>query len=232
MKNKIALVTEGGNGLGKTLAYILKREGFEVVLAAKGNSYHELDKVNLDGVKLLKTDFTDPKSVEKLHHYIEQAYGKLDVLINNAEMANGFGQKIDELKIEDVKEIYEENFFAVMRVTQHLHNLLLKSGNATVVNVSSSLGKIEKMKDEEFCYANYQMIGYSTAKAALEMLTVVLAREFKYSNIRIASFDPVRLHNCTHNTVALCKEVEKEFLKLFGIEYPVKVDSTEKHILT
>ncbi len=215
-KRQIALVTEAGNGMGKTFATILQNQGYEVILGAKGKSHQELEKTDLHGIKLLKMDLTDQQSVDRLSQYIENAHGKLDVLINNAEIANGFGQKINELKIEEIKELFEENFFSVIRTIQGLHGLLSKSENAIIVNVSSSLGEIEKMKDEEFCYADYQMTGYSTAKAALEMLTLLLSKELKPTSISIHNFNPIRLKNCTHNSVVICKGVEEELLQLIA----------------
>ena len=215
-KHQIALVTEAGNGMGKTFATILQNQGYEVLLGAKGKSHQELEKTDLHGIKLLKMDLTDQQSVDRLGQYIENAHGKLDVLINNAEIANGFGQKINELKIAEVKELFEENFFSVIRAIQGLYGLLSKSENAIIVNVSSSLGEIEKMKDEGFCYADYQMTGYSTAKAALEMLTLLLSKELKPTSISIHNFNPIRLKNCTHNNVVICKGVEEELLQLIA----------------
>lgn len=223
MKTKqIALVTEAGNGLGKTFATILQRQGFEVILGAKGKSYQELEKIDLKGTKLLRVDATDLKNVERLQTYINSAYGKLDILVNNAEIANGFGQKIHEIKLDEAKEVFEENFFSVLNMTQALYPLLNKSERASIINISSSLGNIEQMQDEGFCYSSYQMTAYSTAKAALKMLTVLMDKEFKDSQIKVANFDPIRMKNCTHNSVTICSNVEDELLQLLEIEQIVE----------
>jgi len=213
-ENKIALVTEAGNGLGIQFALIIKNRGLDVILAAKGDSYRQLKKTLSEEIKLLETDFTTAESIQYLKEYIDKAYGKLDILVNNAETANGFGQKIDQLIIDDIKQLYEENFFSVISVTQIMYPLLLKSSNAQIINITSALGKVDKMKDNDFCYSDYKMTGYATAKAALEMLTILLCKEFKAININIASFDPVRLKNSTHNDLILCKTVEQDFLEL------------------
>ncbi len=211
---RIALVTEGGNGLGKIFASILQGQGFEVILTAEEKDFVELEQANLHKIQLVQMDVTRREAIEKLREHIEKNFGKLDVLVNNAEMANGFGQKVTELRIEEVKELFDKNFFAPLTTIQALYPLLLKSNNASILNISSALGDIEKMRDETFSYANYRMTAYSSAKAALEMLTTVLAREFEVDPITISSFDPIRLKNCTHNTVTICKGVEKAFLNL------------------
>ncbi len=213
-ERKLALVTEAENGLGTKFASILGNEGFDVILTAKGASYAQLAKMQLKGINLIEVDLTSAEGLEFLKTHIKNTYGKLDVLINNAEIANGFGQKIDQLKIEEIKQLYEENFFAVISTTQILHPLLLKSKNASIVNITSALGQTDKMKDDDFCYVDYKMIGYSTTKAALEMLTVLLSKEFKDTNIKITNFDPIRLENSTHNDITLCEGVRQDFLKL------------------
>ncbi|WP_299223721.1 SDR family NAD(P)-dependent oxidoreductase [uncultured Aquimarina sp.] len=214
-KKRIALVTETGNGLGKTFANILCNEGLEVILAAKSESYKELVKSSdyRDEFNLIETDFTSDASVEKLKTHIYQIYGRLDVLVNNAEIANGFGQKIEYINLKEVKELYEENLFSVIRVIKTLYPLLLKSQSANIVNITSALGSQVKMKDKTFCYTDYQMTAYSTAKAALDMLTVLLAKELKHTNISINSFDPVLMKNSSHNSVIICKKTKQHFLK-------------------
>lgn len=216
-KKRIALISEAGNGLGKVFATILHRQGFEVFLAAKGKSHQELERTDLQEIQLLYVDFTDTDSVERLRTYLEKSHGKLDVLVNNAEIANGFGQKIDEIRLEDVKAIFNENFYSVINSIQMLNPLLRHSDKARIINISSSLGNISKMADDEFCYSDYQMIAYSSAKAALEMLTVLLKKEFKGSPIKVINFDPIRIKNCTHNSVAICQKVEEAFLEHLGI---------------
>src|SRR5690606_29622439 len=102
-ENRIAVVTEAGNGLGKTLTTILIENDYKVVLAATKDSLNQLSmerEYNSDCI-LLETDFTSRTSLENLFNKVENSYGKLDLLINNAEIANGFGHKLEQLKIEE-----------------------------------------------------------------------------------------------------------------------------------
>jgi NADP-dependent 3-hydroxy acid dehydrogenase YdfG len=118
--NKIAVVTEAGNGLGNSFANILLNNDYEVILAASKKSYELLsrDAVALKAYKLIEIDFTSNDSLVKLKSIIDRDYGHLDLLINNAEIANGFGQKIDQIKMEEVRQVYEKNIFAVIRIIQ------------------------------------------------------------------------------------------------------------------
>ncbi|WP_299519302.1 SDR family NAD(P)-dependent oxidoreductase [Winogradskyella sp.] len=219
--DKIALITEAGNGLSQKFAEILSYQNYSVIIAAKGESYNKLNRTNLGDIKLLNVDLTNSSELIKLYSYLKTQYGKLDVLINNAEIANGFGQKITELNINDVKTLYDNNFFSVINTIKILFGLLNKSESATIVNITSAMGNIDKMSDKNFCYKDYKMTAYSTAKSSLNMLTTILDKEFELHNIKVKSFDPVRISNCTHNSVDICEGVEKELIGLLQIEEPI-----------
>ncbi|WP_318312706.1 SDR family NAD(P)-dependent oxidoreductase [Flagellimonas crocea] len=218
MKNDkyVAVVTEAGNGLGHKFAKILLDYGYEVLIAACGESYRSLSKdaEELHGYELLEIDFTSEKSLGVLENTVRESYGKLDLLINNAEIVNGFGHKIDQINIEEIKEVYEVNFFSVIRTIQAFKPLLNESDAPRIINITSSLGDIDKMKDESFCYSGYSLTAYSTSKAALNMFTHLQCKEFKPSKIKVYSFDPVNMKNCTYNSVTICDQVKDEFISL------------------
>ena len=213
-EKKRALIIEVGNGTAHKFIPTLKEEGFEVIVASKGASYSALLDMNISDITLLEKDLTKNEEVVQLYAYIKTTYGKLDILINNAEIANGFGQKITEINMDNVRKVFEENLFSVMNLIKKLHPLLSKSNSGRIINISSGIGSIEKMSSSSYCYSNYKMTAYSTAKAALEMLTVLLAKEYKSTSVQVSSFDPVRPENCTHYSVSLCSNVIKEFLEL------------------
>jgi len=214
--SRIAVVTESGNGLGNSLAHILLENKYNVILAANKESYQLLsqDAKSLQKFKLIEIDFTCEKSLLDLKSLIDSEFGSLDLLVNNAEIANGFGQKIDQINIDDVRQVYEMNLFAVIRIIQLLKPLLEKSDTPKIINITSALGNIENMKDENFCYVNYCMTAYATSKAALNMYTQLQAQEFMPSKIKINTFDPIARKNCTHNSVEIKEEIKDEFVDL------------------
>lgn len=213
---KIAVVTESGNGLGKVFANILWNNNYEVILAASNKSYELLSRDGgiLHDYKLVKTDFTSAESLSELKTKIETEFGRLDLLVNNAEIANGFGQKIDQIKIDEVRQVFETNLFAVIRIIQIMKPLLEKGVDPRIINMTSALGDINKMRDDGFCYSNYCMTAYATSKAALNMFTHLQCKEFKPSKIKINSFDPIALKNCTHNSVSICDGIKDDFIAL------------------
>ncbi len=217
MKEKnVAVVTESGNNLGKEFAHILSENNYNVILAACSDSYATLSKENSSfyPFELVEIDFTSEKSLNDLETKINSSFGKLDLLINNAEIVNGFGHKIDQLNIDDLRRVYEINLFAIIRTIQTLKPLLLKSEYPNIINITSALGDVNMMKDEDFCYSCYGLTAYSTSKAALNMFTHLQCKEFQPSKINIHSFDPVVMKNCTYNSVTISNSVKNDFISL------------------
>ncbi len=139
----VAVVTETGNGLGRKFAKILLDNHYKVVIAACKESYEKLSAggENSRDYELIEVDFTSEESLATLEKTICESYGKLDLLINNAEIVNGFGHKIDQINMEDIKKVYEINFFSVIRVIQLFKPLLKKSDAPRIINITSSLGE-------------------------------------------------------------------------------------------
>ncbi len=218
MENKpIALITEAGNGLSLKFASILIEKGYKVIIAAKRNSYSELMEQSLGEIRVLESDFTEIGEGVKIYSYIMTHFGKLDILINNAEIANGFGQKLTELNLREIKQLFDENLFSTINLSKALMPMLEKSNSARIINITSGLGNIQRMTDEEYPYSNYKMTAYSMSKAALDMFTVLLEKELRLTTVKVHGFDPVRIKNCTHNSVSICNKVEKELLELLEI---------------
>lgn len=215
-ENNIALVTEAGNGLGKSFANILLEQNYKVILAVCGEGFKLLseDGDPARGYELIEVDFTSDNMLIQLYNTIKSSGGKLDLLVNNAEIVNGFGQKIDQIDLDEVRKLYEVNLFAVIRIVQVLKPLLEESKSPKIINITSALGDINKMKEEEFCYANYCLTAYATSKAALNMFTQLQCKEFKPSKIKIHSFDPVARENCTYNSVVISEDVKNAFISL------------------
>ncbi|MCG7501739.1 MULTISPECIES: SDR family NAD(P)-dependent oxidoreductase [Tenacibaculum] len=221
---RTAVVTDSGNGLGRTFANTLLKNEYNVILAATQDSFDNLsiETDDLHKYKLVRTDFTSDESVFELKNTIINTFGHLDLLFNNVEKANGFGQKIEQINIEEVKSLYEMNVFAVMRTVKILKSLFEKSEDPRIINVTSAMGDLNKMSDESFCYSNYCMTAYASSKAALNMYTHLQSKEFSPSRISVKGFDPIALKNCTHNSVVICNDVMDELLELISYEKRVK----------
>jgi NAD(P)-dependent dehydrogenase (short-subunit alcohol dehydrogenase family) len=120
---------------------------------------------------------------------IEAEYGRLDVLVNNAGIADRADGPPSKTGIDAVRHIFDTNFFGVLAVTQAVLPLLHKSASARIVNVSSGLGSLTLNSDPAWEFAQVKLLDYNAPKAALNMLTVQLAAELKDTGIKVNSAD-------------------------------------------
>src|SRR5690606_16969742 len=93
-ENYTALVTEAGNGLGKTYANILLEHNYKAILASCGESYALLSEGDghARGYERIDVDYTSDSALIQMYNTVEPSWGQLGLLINSAEIGNGFGQ--------------------------------------------------------------------------------------------------------------------------------------------
>jgi NAD(P)-dependent dehydrogenase (short-subunit alcohol dehydrogenase family) len=143
---KIALITGANKGLGFEMARQLGQAGVRVLLAARDSAKGEAGAAKLrdEGldVQFLRLDITDKKDRTAASAFLEENFGRLDILINNAGiLAEPLGSGKASTTTEDViHRTFETNFFAPVALTQALLPLLQKSDAGRIVNMSSILG--------------------------------------------------------------------------------------------
>jgi len=182
LEGKIALITGGSKGIGKGIAEAYLKEGAEVIicgrdetnLMATGDELKEFGQINY-----VVCDITKLEDVYELANQIEAVKQKLDILVNNASIL-GVKSPIMKYPEEVWQEVINVNLNAQFFVTKALLPLLLQSKNASIINVSSSVGRKGK-KDWG---------AYAASKFGVEALTQVLADEMSESNIRVNSVNP------------------------------------------
>ena len=185
MNNKIALITGANKGIGLETARQLARDhGFTVLIGARDETRGQdaaklLQSEGLDAQFLL-IDPTDVAAVERARAEVEAKFGRVDVLVNNAGM-----MVPDDLAppatvpTAALRATYDLNVFGTHEVTRAFWPLLEKSPAARLVNVSSMVGSLTANADFEGMMKNYKFVAYSSSKAALNMLTVNYAFQWK-----------------------------------------------------
>ncbi|HEX7645014.1 MAG TPA: SDR family NAD(P)-dependent oxidoreductase [Burkholderiaceae bacterium] len=191
---RVALITGANKGIGREVAYVLGRIGGRVLLGARDHVCGEAAAAEMreEGIyaNYIHLDVNRPETLEAAALGIEEDYGRLDVLVNNAGIADRADGLPGTACIEAVRRIFDTNFFGALSVTQAMLPLLRKSRSARIVNVSSGLGSLAYNSDPQTEFADIKKIGYSASKAALNMLTVQLAYELRGSGIKVNSADP------------------------------------------
>jgi NAD(P)-dependent dehydrogenase (short-subunit alcohol dehydrogenase family) len=193
---KVALITGANKGLGLEMARQLGRTGVTVVVAARDPAKGEaaIRKLREDGLyaHLVKLDVTDQADHQAAYEFLENKFGRLDILINNAAISvDGMGNgKISTTTRDSIHKTFETNFFAPVALTQVLLPLIRKSEAGRIVNMSSILGSQTLHADPTSPIYNFKSLSYDASKAALNSLTIHLAHELKDIKIKVNSAHP------------------------------------------
>jgi NAD(P)-dependent dehydrogenase (short-subunit alcohol dehydrogenase family) len=171
----IVVVTGANRGIGFEISRQLANRGAQVVLTARKPevgkaSVKKLAAQNLT-VQFQPLDVTSNKSIIALREFLKRAYGRLDVLINNAGIiAKGDAPGL-EVDMETVRVTLETNALGPLHLSQTLAPLLRRSKHARIVNISSGMGAFSEMEGDH--------AAYRISKTALNAVTAILAAELR-----------------------------------------------------
>jgi NAD(P)-dependent dehydrogenase (short-subunit alcohol dehydrogenase family) len=190
---KVALVTGGNRGIGIAIARGLAKKGFTVLLGARSLGAGQAAAGTLEGdVCPVQLDVSSQEQVDALARKVTEEFGHLDVLVNNAGASTLTFHHFDHLPkpteetVDDIRNVYEVNVFAVVRMMNAFLPLLTKADAPRVVNVTSKRGSI----GEEGAWVGQPSMAYSSSKTALNALTVHYAREFADTKLKINGAAP------------------------------------------
>jgi NAD(P)-dependent dehydrogenase (short-subunit alcohol dehydrogenase family) len=193
---KIALITGANKGLGFEMARQLGRAGVSVLLAARDPQKGEAAAAKLRGEGLdaqyLKLDVTDTRDHAAASAFVEEQFGRLDILINNAGISSDpLGSGLASTTTEaTIRRTFDTNFFAPVALTQALLPLLKKSDAGRIVDMSSILGSQTLQADPKSPIYDFKSLSYDASKAALNSFTIHLAHELKDTKIKVNSAHP------------------------------------------
>ena len=182
LKNKNALITGAGKGIGKAIALALAKEGVNVILVAR--TQNEIDNVAAKARSLrvkalaITADVADINSVNAAIEKALAEFGTIDILINNAGIA-AFG-KFLELEPTDWERIIQVNLMGTYFVTRAFLPNMIERQTGDIINISSTAGLA----------GNALTSAYSASKFAVLGLTDSLMQEVRKHNIRVTALTP------------------------------------------
>jgi NAD(P)-dependent dehydrogenase (short-subunit alcohol dehydrogenase family) len=183
LQDKVAIVTGGGQGIGKAIAKAFVQEGATVVLAARTLSNLEaaVKEFQAMGGKAMaiQTDITDEKQVIHMVSETIKAYGKIDILVNNSGIAGPTANLVD-WKLEEWNEVLAVDLTGSMLCAREVlkHMIPRKSGN--IISIGAEGGRTGDGR------SGYPMrIGYCCAKMGIIGMTETLSQEVGEYNIRV-----------------------------------------------
>jgi NAD(P)-dependent dehydrogenase (short-subunit alcohol dehydrogenase family) len=183
LKDKVALITGGGRGIGKAIAIAFAREGAKLALCARTTSEVEQTSREIESLKAECKGWTCDVSIEEsVKEYVAgvaKAFGRIDVLVNNAGVMTR-PAAITELDVKKWDYTIAVNLRGPFLVTRAVLPLMIKQRGGSIINLSSMIGR--------GAYANF--IAYATSKWGLEGFTQTLAAEVRPYHIRANSVEP------------------------------------------
>ncbi|WP_338743827.1 SDR family NAD(P)-dependent oxidoreductase [Pseudomonas sp. KK18] len=121
---------------------------------------------------------------------LSKQIGALDILINNAGIAADMTKAPSEVRMQDMKAVYEVNLFGPVRVTQAFLPLLKNADQARIVMMSSGVGSLTLVTDPTSIYSTVNLLDYTSSKVALNAVTVSFAKELEPLGIKVNAVEP------------------------------------------
>ena len=176
------LITGSNSGIGRATAVHLGAHGYEVFAGMrsldKAERLLEMAAAEKAAVHPVELDVNSDASVTQAVGEIISKAGPLDVMINNAGI--GMNATVEDVDIEEAKQVFDTNFWGIIRCTQAVLPAMREQGSGHIVNISSIAGRI----------AALAQVIYSSSKWAVECLSESLAQEVAPFGIRVSLIEP------------------------------------------
>src|SRR6266478_6508003 len=178
----VAIVTGSGQGIGRAIALALAREGASIVIAdCNGETAREVAaEINTAGGKSipLKVDISDSRQVDAMVQQTLNAFGHIDVLVNNAGI--GHVKPFLSITLEEWNRVLAINLTGQFLCAQAVARVMLRQGSGRIVNVASISGE----------RGGNGRAAYGAAKAGVILLTKVMAVELAAKGIAVNAISP------------------------------------------
>ena len=204
LKNKIALVTGAGRGIGRAIAIALAKEGAEVVINYNGSEERAKEvkqtiEENGGKASIYKCNVSDFVACEAMIKDIVKEYGHLDILVNNAGITKD--GLIMKMKEEDFDSVLNVNLKGTFNTIRHSVRQMLKQRSGKIINISSVSGIL----------GNVGQANYAASKAGVIGLTKTMARELGSRGITVNAIAPGFVD--TEMTEVLSEEIRENACK-------------------
>ena len=183
--DKVVLISGGNRGIGFATVKAFVEKGYRVILGARKEEAGRdaIKKLgNPDNLYFCPLDISRDDSVEAMRNYIEENFGRVDVIINNAAINYDSWQRVLDADLDEVIDTLNVNLLGAWRVVKVLLPLMEKNNFGRIVNISSGAGAWSSLTGAT--------PAYTMSKLSLNALTVMLSNEIKNENIHINSLCP------------------------------------------
>jgi 3-oxoacyl-[acyl-carrier protein] reductase len=186
LRNKVAVITGAGRGIGREFALRYAREGAKILipdisLERAENTVKEIKAKGGEAVAIL-TDISDEKATKKMADAAIKHFGKVDILINNAAIWYGLNiTPWDSWKVEDWDRIFSVNVKGTWLCCRAIAPLMVQAKKGKIINIASNVARVP---------AAHVFLPYACSKGAVYTLTQALARALGPSGVNVNAIAP------------------------------------------
>ena len=212
LKDRIAIVTGGGSGIGKAISLALAQEGAAVVVASRNLSNLEAvaDMIKSQGgkAKAVQTDISDLKQVQNMVNVTMQEYGAIDILVNNGSALGGTNADVANMDLDNWHNTLAISLTGTMYCSREVIKIMIPRKKGSIINISSVAGLSGVPSESSYSVAKWGVIG----------LTETMAVEAGKHNIRVNCVSPGA--TLTDDFVKLMKEIAERD----GVSYEMLIN--------
>ena len=188
LKDRVAIITGGGQGIGKAIALAFAAEGARVVVAARNlpNLEKTTAEIAAQGgtAKAIQTDVTEEAEVERMVTQAVQTFGRIDILVNNSGIGGPTCPVVD-LKLEDWLQVLNVDLTGSMLCCKHVLKQMIPQKKGVIINIAAEGGRTGDGR------SGYPMRSpYCCAKMGVIGLTETLSVEVGPYNVRVNAISP------------------------------------------
>ena len=207
LKDKVAIITGGGAGIGKAIATAFASDGAKVVIAARTLSKLQevVEEINSRGgkAKSIQTDISDEKQIQRMVAQTLNEYGQIDILVNNSAAAADVRSKVVDMTLNDWNKELAITLTGVMLCSREVLKAMIPRKSGSIINISSIAGIFGHPGRSAYCVSKWGIIG----------LTMTLAIEVGDDNIRVNCISPAA------TKTERFEDIQKAKAKTLGVSY-------------
>lgn len=183
LENKVAVVTGGGSGIGKSIALEFAKEGADLVIAGRRRTVLERSALEIEGLGrrslYVETDISKKSAVVNLFEETAEAFGRVDILVNCASVGD-VRVPIVEVSEDDWDRVMNVNLKGYFLCSQAAGKIMMANQKGNIINIAS-VSAIRPTSSGGI---------YNVSKAGEVMLTLLLAKQLARHNIRVNAIAP------------------------------------------